>query len=306
MDVRYGRMVRMSLLLFLFLGVCGGLMSIAGAEEKASHEWAEWLTPETLNPDARILFKKIGDIELFLHVFYPEPHSVQEARPAIVFFFGGGWKQGHPKQFYPHSRYLALRGMVAICAEYRVEKTHGTTPFECVYDAKSAIRYIRSHAQALGVDPERIAAGGGSAGGHLAAAAGTLSKLNDERDDLAVSCKPGAMVLFNPVFDNSAEGYGYDRVKERWRDFSPLHNIDQDTPPTIVFLGTQDKLIPTTTAEAYKERMEQHNRQCEIHLYEGQPHGFFNYNDGENSYFYQTVDVMDLFLTRLGYLHAKP
>jgi acetyl esterase/lipase len=89
-------------------------------------------------PDQAIEYKSVGDVSLNLHVFYPEGHSPEDQRPAIVFFFGGGWFGGTPSQFYNQSEYFASRGMVAISAEYRTQKGHQTTPQECVKDATVA------------------------------------------------------------------------------------------------------------------------------------------------------------------------
>ncbi|MCA9269701.1 MAG: alpha/beta hydrolase fold domain-containing protein, partial [Planctomycetales bacterium] len=213
------------------------------------------------------VYKKVGDVELNLHIFEPEGHQASDARPAIVFFFGGGWVGGTPTQFFPQCEYLASRGVVAISAEYRIRSKHGTSPAECVADGKSAIRWVRSHAKQLGVDPARIAAGGGSAGGHVAAATGTLSKFDEPSEDAAVSSRPDALVLFNPVFDNGPDGYGHDRVQAYWRDISPLHNISDKSPPTIVFLGDKDKLIPVATASEYKARMEKAGVRCDVWIY---------------------------------------
>jgi acetyl esterase/lipase len=257
-------------------------------------------------PDEKITFKNIGDVNLQLHVFKPEGLRSDDERPAIVFFFGGGWVGGSPSQFYPHCRYLASRGMVAISAEYRVKSRHKTTPYECVKDGKSAIRWVRTHAEELGVDPNRIAAGGGSAGGHVAAATALVEGFEETEEPKSVSARPNALVLFNPVFDNGPDGWGHDRVKEHWRAFSPMHNINKTAPPTVVFLGTNDKLIPVSTGEEYKHRMEKAGRRCDLHLYEGQPHGFFNYRDSKNTYYYQTVIEADKFLGSLGYIEGKP
>jgi acetyl esterase/lipase len=259
-----------------------------------------------ITPDEKITYKTVGEVSLQLHIFKPDNHTSTDSRPCIVFFFGGGWVSGAPSQFYPHCRYLASRGMVAISAEYRVKNRHGTTPYECVKDGKSAIRWVRLHADELGIDPRRIAAGGGSAGGHVAAATGSVKLFEELGQNTAISSKPNALVLFNPVFDNGPEGYGHDRVKEHWRAFSPMHNIDENTPPTIVFLGTKDKLIPVSTAETYKDLMAKSGRRCDLHLYEGQPHGFFNYRKGKNTYYYQTVIETDKFLTSLGFLEGEP
>jgi acetyl esterase/lipase len=255
-------------------------------------------------PDTTITYKTVGGNQLQLHVFYPEGHSPSDRRPAIVFFFGGGWVNGSPSQFYPHCEYLASRGMVAMAADYRVSSRDNTTPRECVVDGKSAIRWIRQHAADLGIDPDRIAAGGGSAGGHVAAAAGTVDGFEEAGEDRNISARPDALVLFNPVFDNGPDGYGHDRVKDYWKAISPMHNIDSSTPPTVVFLGTKDKLIPVATAIAYKERMEAAGRRCDLHLYDGKEHGFFNYRNPDN--YLQTVLEMDRFLASMGYLQGEP
>jgi acetyl esterase len=255
-----------------------------------------------IKPDCIIPYKETPQGELRLHIFNPSKHTAKDQRPALVFFFGGGWTGGSASQFYPQSEYLKERGMVAICPEYRTKKSHSTDPRACVMDAKSAMRWIRDHANELGIDPNRIAAGGGSAGGHLAAATATLTEYSEPDEDPSVSCVPKALVLFNPVFDNSETGYGYDRVKNYWQDFSPMHNLKKGTPPTIVFLGTKDNLIPVATAEAYKKKMEDVGSRCELKLYEGQTHGFFNQSKGDGSNYKQTIKELDEFLVSLGYL----
>ena len=106
------------------------------------------------------------------------------------------------------------------------------------------MRWVRSRAKEFGIDPNRIASGGGSAGGHLAAFVGIVEGTDDPADDLSVSPKSNAMVLFNPVFDNGPEGWGAARVGDRYREFSPFHNVTKDDPPAIVFLGSADKLVP--------------------------------------------------------------
>ena len=263
---------------------------------------------ESVEPDQLVEYKKVGDTVLHLHVFNPPGHKASDKTPAIIFFFGGGWEVGTPSQFYKQSAYLASRGMVAIAAEYRTgknrftKKSTGTTPQECLKDSKSAIRWMRSHAAELGIDPDRIAAGGGSAGGHLAAATATSKGFNEEGEDTKTSCRPNALVLFNPVFDNGPQGFGYDRVKDYWKDFSPIDNLDASTPPTAVFLGTKDHLIPVDTAKRYQKLMQDAGGRCDLHLYEGEGHGFFNHKGK----FTETLIETDKFLTSLGYLKGEP
>lgn len=259
---------------------------------------------ETLpQPDVVEVFKKTKEGELSLHIFNPPAHQPGQGIPAIVFFHGGGWQTGGASQFFRQSRYLSDRGMVAISADYRVGKQHGTTPAECVKDGKSAMRWVRAHAKELGIDPDKLAAGGGSAGGHVAAAMALVEGFNEEGEDLAVSCKPKALVLFNPVIDNGPGGYGKERVADYWEAFSPLHNITSSNlpPPAIFMLGTKDKLIPVATGEKFKAKMEAAGARCDLILYKDQPHSFFNKDCYE-----ETIKAADAFLTSLEYLSAPP
>ena len=121
---------------------------------------------------------------------------------------------------------------------------------------------------------------------------------------MSIDCIPNALVLFNPVVDNGPGGYGYERIGESYKDFSPLHNIKKDAPSTILFLGTKDHLIPVVTAEYYKMVMEKVESRCDLKLYDGKGHGFFNYKDFES--YKSTVAAADQFLVSLGYLKTEP
>lgn len=253
-----------------------------------------------------VVYKTVGDVELLLHVFEPLDHRAGDRRAAIVFFFGGGWFVGEPEQFFPHCAYLASRGMVAMSAEYRLRDVHGATPFDSVADARSAMRWVRGHAAELGVDSGRIAAGGGSAGGHLAAAAAHLRAFDDPTDDVGVSCRPDALVLFNPVIDNGPGEYGHERVEDRWREFSPAHNIRKGAPPTVVFQGTTDRIVGPAVAVRYAERMAEVGSRHELWLYEGKGHGFFRPDQGDGLAFGDAIREMDRFLRSLAFVRGEP
>lgn len=250
------------------------------------------------------VYKQIDTVELAMEFHYPADAQISSPRPVIIFFFGGGWNGGSIDQFRPHAEYFAARGIIAALADYRVASRHNTTPFESLKDAKSAIRFLREHYQELGIDPDRIIAAGGSAGGHLAAATGNVPGMDEEGEDLSISARANALVLFNPVYDNGPGEYGYARVKERYEEFSPKHNIRPGAPPTIVFFGTQDRLIKVPTIEAYDQAMEAVGARCETFLYEGQGHGFFNFRN--QKYYRETVYQADRFLASLGYLQGPP
>ncbi|MEX2565129.1 MAG: alpha/beta hydrolase [Cyclobacteriaceae bacterium] len=247
-------------------------------------------------------YKNIGEDSLAIHI-YQAQNGPKEKHAAMIFFFGGGWVGGSLSQFEPHAKYFADKGLITVLADYRVKNRHQTRPFEALEDAKSAIRYLKENGERLGIDSAQIIAAGGSAGGHLAAATALISKYNDENDNLSISPKPAALVLFNPVLDNGPGGYGFERIGEAYPDFSPLHNVRKGAPPTLLFLGTEDQLIPVETAQYYKVVMEKVGSTCDLKLYEGQGHGFFNFQ--HQKYYESTILETEKFLGELGYLKSK-
>ncbi|MCP9236594.1 alpha/beta hydrolase [Lewinella sp. JB7] len=251
-----------------------------------------------------VTYKQLDTTALQLEVLLPNDYDPAGTHPAIVFFFGGGWNTGTREHLRPQAEYFNQRGFVCFLADYRTKKGHGTDPFAAVMDAKSALRYVRAHAGQWRIDTARIAAAGGSAGGHLAATTAMIDDYNDPGDDLSVSSRPAALLLFNPVVDNGPAGYGYERIGEAYPRFSPLHNIDADTPPTIFFLGTDDHLIPVTTAEYYCMAIERVGGRCELHVYEGGRHGFFNVQNAEH--FRATMEASERFLRELGWITSAP
>ncbi|MCC2669632.1 MAG: nlhH 5 [Armatimonadetes bacterium] len=254
-------------------------------------------------PTETVVYKKVGDRELKLLIEKPPAWKASDRRPALVFFFGGGWVGGNPGQFLKQSRYLASRGMVGVRVEYRTIPKGDTGPptLPCA-DAKSALRYVRSHTAELGIDPQRIGAAGGSAGGHLAAFTGLVEGLDDPQDDRAVSCKPDALVLFNPVFNNGPGEWGHARVGDRFKEFSPAHNLRKGAPPTIVFLGSADKLIPVRVLQEFAAGMKEVGARCDAHVYPDAGHGFFN----RDPHFTRTLIEADRFLASLGWLQGPP
>jgi acetyl esterase/lipase len=288
------------------LSLCVALT--AGAQEKSSKKKAGGYPP-VIEGTKSETYRKVGDTELKVWIFEPAAKGTKPL-PAIVFFFGGGWTGGSPTQFEPQSRHLASRGMIAIVADYRVKTRQDAKPADCVSDAKACVRWVRANAARLGIDPERIAVGGGSAGGHLAASTATLPGLDPAQDDKSVSCIPDALVLFNPGtvmapfpgLDLKGFGAGLDKAKFGCEptEISPLHHVKKGTPPTIIFHGKADTTVPYTTVEKFAEVMKTAGNRCELVGYEGQPHGFFN-----KAKYAETLAATDAFLVSLGYLPAK-
>ena len=123
--------------------------------------------------------------------------------------------------------------------------------------------------------------------------------------DTEVSSKPVAMVLFNPVCDTSKAGYGNKKVGERWRVISPRHNASKTAPPAVVFHGDADTTVPLENARGFKANLEKAGARCELHVYPGAGHGFFNHGRGDGSVYGDTVAKMDKFLASLSLLDPE-
>jgi acetyl esterase len=286
------------LTLAAFCCVFPGLFGITAAAQTTEKVFSQ--VKETSFLTSELVYKKIDSNNLGLRLYYPS--SADKVHPAILFFFGGGWVNGTPGQFEQQAKYFAKRGLISVLVDYRTQSKNHTTPFEAVRDAKSAIRYLRLNAAKLHIDPAKIIASGGSAGGQLAAAA-DLTHLDEPNEDTTISSRPDALVLFNPVFDNSPQGYGYEKIGQNYLEISPLHRIRKGASPAIVFLGTKDKHIPVKTAELYRQKMEAAGSRCDLFLYRDQEHGFFNYRPKtDNKFFFITLHEADAFLSSLGFI----
>ncbi len=198
-------------------------------------------------------YKTVGAVTLGLSIFNPPGHRPdQSPKPAVVFFHGGAFNIGARSNFCAQAHYPAGRGLVALCVEYRIRSRHQTTQREAIQDAMSAMRWVRRHTAELGLDPKRIAAAGGSAGGFLAAAVTTLSGLDEPGEDTATSTRPNALILFNSMIDRGPGSRAFAKVEAampgQWKTISPLHHLYPDFPPTIHFLGRADKNITVVSA----------------------------------------------------------
>lgn len=293
---------------FFSIGNCLAQKNRQGTGEEVDAEAAS--ASEHIKPDKILVYKTLENVELSLSVFQPPQHSKENPKPAIVFFHGGGFNVGAPSNFYAQSQYLASRGMVAICVEYRIRSRHKTTQQESIMDAFSAMRWVKVHREELGLAKDRIAVAGGSAGGFLAAAVTTLSGLDQPGEDTSTNTRPNVLILFNSAIDRGPGSRGFERVKaavgDNWKSISPLHNLYRDFPPTIHFLGTADKNITVASAQRLKEEIERVGGRCDLHLYEQEEHGFFNFGRKDNKYYRLTLIETDKFLTSLGWISGPP
>lgn len=253
-----------------------------------------------LEPSRKVAYKTVGDRQLGLHIFNPPEHETSDRRAAFVSFHGGGWTGGYPQRFYPFVHHFTEMGLVGISVEYRLlSKDRGITVFDCVKDARSAIRYVRSHASELGIDPNKLIVSGGSAGAHLAASTALFSEVNDPGDDLSISPSPNIMVLYYPVIDTSINGYGNEKIGDRWKELSPVDNVSKNLPPTLILHGTGDTLTPFAGAKRFAREMQKTGNDCQLISHEGGRHGYLIF---DLNLFEQAMNQTEAFLTPYGML----
>ena len=122
-------------------------------------------------------------------------------------------------------------------------------------------------------------------------------------EELSISSKPNALVLLNPVLDLGPDHYAHKRFGNDYKSLSPIHNISKNAPPTIILVGTEDRILPVPTVKKYQSKMESSGNRCDVVLYEGQGHAFFA--KPPVKYFIETTDEIDRFLVSLGYLEGE-
>jgi acetyl esterase len=274
--------------------------ALAQTPAKAKAPDAVDMLAKDLKPSRILVYKKIAERELQLHVFEPEGFKPGDKRGCYLIIHGGGWTGGAPPRMYPFAAHYAKLGLVGISMSYRLHSSKtGVSVFDCVKDARSAMRYLRAHAAELGIDPQKIIVSGGSAGGHLAVSTALFDKVNEEGDDLAVSATPAALVLLFPVIDTSKEGYGQAKIGERWQELSPAHNVRAGLPPTLTFHGTGDTVTPFAGAKAFHEAMLKAGNRSELDVNDGGAHGYLM---RDKALFDDTMKKTDTFLKSLGLL----
>lgn len=228
-----------------------------------------------LKPSSLIVYKKVADRELHLHVFNPSGWQASDRRVCYITIHGGGWTGMGPERMYPFADHYAKLGLVSFSVEYRLANAKkNVSVFDCVKDVRSAVRYVRAHASDLGIDPDKIVVSGGSAGGHLAAATAMFDTVNEDGEDTKISTAPSALILLFPVIDTSKEGYGNAKIGERWQELSPAHNVRAGLPPTITFHGTADPTCPFKGAQLFHDEMLKAGNRSELVVNEGGVHGY--------------------------------
>jgi acetyl esterase/lipase len=187
--------------------------------------------------------------------------------------------------------------MVGILADYRVSSRNQTTPADAVDDAHGAMRWVKRHALELGIDPARVVAAGGSAGGHLALATTLIAP----READVVSPTASLLIGYNPVADLRDPRWAA-RVGTDAARISPTAHVGPAMPDTLIFHGEADKTVPITQVRDFCEAMHQAKNRCAVLSYEGAAHGFFNFSYEGGRWYPQVLIETVAFLREHGYV----
>ena len=240
-----------------------------------------FVLPDTVELREGIVFARPPGKDLLLDVFLPRQTSRQRqtaTAPGIVYVHGGGWRGGNRRAFWRQAAHLAQLGFPGVTLSYRFTPDH-RFPAQ-LEDVRDGVRWLRAHAVELGVDPHRLGAAGGSAGGHLVALLGTTEEIVD-----GLSAKVQAVAAFNGVFDfqtldtSGARGPRQDLLGGDPRvavEASPLHRADATAAPTLLLHGTGDQTVPFTQSTAFQRRLQELGVRTELYSAEDAAHGFFN------------------------------
>lgn len=248
------------------------------------------------NPVREITYKEVNDRKLRLYVSEPDQEAAN--RPVILFFQGGSFQPNpkfSPAQFQHQAHALASLGVVSICVDYRTGRDAGFTPLQAIMDVKSAVRWVRQHAEELGVDPEKLAICGASAGGYISVSSIMFDRLNDDMDDVSVNAVPDKLVIFAAGMD------GVDIMSRRYpellpiaEEISPIHHVRRCLPQTLWICGTGDDLYDQN--RGFVREMQDAGNPITFKTYDGMEHGFFNYGWHNNTYFHKTRQDIEGFL----------
>ncbi len=251
------------------------------------------------------VYKTIEGTDLRIYIFRPKAPKDPVATPAILFIHGGGWGGGDASEFAPYCRYLASRGMVAMSLEYRFHSKKYTPP-QALSNTKTAIRWLRKNAKELKINPDKLAVGGSSAGGHLAAAAAALDGFDEPGEDISVSARPDALVLLSAVIDITDAGYvnGGKTIRKMGMDpemFSPFQHIKPGFPPTFFQYAVLDPGVGQV-GPRFEALMKKNGDVCQMLVHEKGWHGSQQYHGNSGTCFTDTVLNIDKFLVSQGFL----
>jgi acetyl esterase/lipase len=255
------------------------LLAAVAAASTAQNQRPPLRVPESVEVRPGLVYASPGAHDLHLDLYLPK--SGAGPFPAVVYVHGGGWRGGNRNQFARHAAHMATLGFAGATIQYRLS---GQAKYPAAFeDVQAAVRWLRKNAAEYRIDPGRIGAAGGSAGGHLVALLGTRAD---------PEARVQAVAAFNPVLDfvslgpksaskaegaiSSFLGAAYSERPDLWKEASPIEHISKQTAPMLLLHGTADATVPYSQSEDMLKRLRAAKVPAELFTAPGAGHGFFN------------------------------
>jgi pectinesterase len=254
------------------------------------------------------LYRKEGERELHVDAFLPDPaHATHQA---IVLVHGGGWRSGNKSNFYAMANLLSQRGYAVFLPEFRLSLE---APYPAgLVDISDAILWVKGQAAAFGIDPAKVAIGGESSGGHMAALLAYTADRDLYKSHAADDTRVNALVDLDGVLDLAAPlalkyenaagsqspaalwlGGSMEQAADRWREASPARHAGVNSPPTLVVTSGEPRF--TAGIADVQAVLRRHGTRFEVAAFEGTPHAFWLFDP----YVGQIAERIDAFLKEL-------
>ena len=252
--------------------------------------------PDSVKVERDIVYAKYGDREVKLDLYLPKKPT-SEKIPCIVVVHGGGWRSGDKQRFGHIASHLADQGFAAACIGYRLlPEVEFPAP---IVDCKAAVRWVRANAAQHGLDPDRIGAIGGSAGGHLVAMLATShseSKLEGDGGNSGVSSRVQAVVAMATPADMTRSAARHNLDKDVAALISPVTHVSKESAPILLLHGTRDNTVPMLQSELLLEKYKQAGVPASLVKIQDANHAFWN---GEQWFGDTMKQAVDFFRTEL-------
>lgn len=260
-------------------------------------------SPGSVTLEENVVFARYGARALRCDVFRP-PEASGRSR-GLLLVHGGAWTMGDKSQLRGYGFLIGREGTVCVASEYRLAN-EARWPAQ-IHDVKAAIRWMRANADALGIDPDRIAVCGASSGAHLAlisAGAPDVPALEGDGGNGEVSSKVAAAISFyGPtrlerggamLRDSVAKLLGDDASDARFREASPVTYVSPTFPPTMLLHSNRDDLVPREQSVSFAEALLRAGARVESHFFDNVPHMF----DGDKRLGRLSATLVNSFLAR--------
>lgn len=241
------------------------------------------VVPDDILAEENITYKNADTVSLALDIYRKKDDS-GNLKPAMIFIHGGAWKSGKRSDYLPYLIDYARKGYVTITVSYRLSRVAKFPA--AVQDVNCAVKWVKAHAETYGIDPDRLVLIGGSAGGHLSMMVGYGGDdplfggdcaFDEDNSVKAIVNLYGPTDLTTDEAKNRSEpisflGARYEEKPDVYKQASPRFYITSEAPPTLIFHGTIDSVVPVSQSDSLSVWLEEAGVPFRYYRLKGWPH----------------------------------